>query len=264
MEHHKISKLLNDSPVLKIVTRKWIEGNDWCNGQCSVNKDRKFKTPMVRSGLCDYIDAYIVVKGTIDLLTDAANENKAHKRMLRKNNALFGTYISKIKNKLIENDLYIVMPNYNLLKYSKNNYMTSESLWNYHRDEIDGAKDNASEGKSFVPETKIKEKKQERPPQPENSGDGDQPAQLPVPSLNIRVTISLKYLSTFERSLNLPLINFEVEHDLLWAKYCVFIEANNNRTGVDFKITSTKLYVLVVTLSIIHSIKFLEHLKQLF
>ena len=43
MDHHKISKLLNDSTVSKFVTRKWIEVNDLSSGQYSVNKNVRFK-----------------------------------------------------------------------------------------------------------------------------------------------------------------------------------------------------------------------------
>ena len=67
MEHHKISKLLKDSTVLKCFIRKWVEVNDLSNGQYPVNKNIRFETPMLRSDLCDYRDAYIVAKGTIDL-----------------------------------------------------------------------------------------------------------------------------------------------------------------------------------------------------
>ena len=56
MEHHKTSKLLNDSTVLKFVTRKWIEVNDLSAGYCSVNKNIRFKTPMLRSNLCGFGD----------------------------------------------------------------------------------------------------------------------------------------------------------------------------------------------------------------
>ena len=52
MEHCKISKLLNDSITLKFVTRKWIEVNDLSNGKYFINKDKRFKTPMIRSDLC--------------------------------------------------------------------------------------------------------------------------------------------------------------------------------------------------------------------
>ena len=78
---------------------------------------------MLRSYLCDYNDAYIVVKTTIDLLTAAANENdKAQKNVAFKNNAPFRLCISNFNSKLTENaeDFDIIMPMYNLLKYSPN------------------------------------------------------------------------------------------------------------------------------------------------
>ena len=58
---------------------------------------------------------------------------------LRKINAPFRSCISKVNSTLIENaeDLDIVMPVYNLLEYGRNYSMTSESLWNYYKNEID-------------------------------------------------------------------------------------------------------------------------------
>ena len=59
---------------------------------------------MLRSDLCDCSDVYIVVKGTIDLLAAAINENdKAEKNVAFKNNAPFRSYILKINTTLIEN-----------------------------------------------------------------------------------------------------------------------------------------------------------------
>ena len=80
MEHHKISRLLNDLIVSKFLTRKYIKIN-LLNGQYSVNKNVRFKTPILRSDLCDYSDVYIVDKLTIDLsIAAAANQNdKAQK-----------------------------------------------------------------------------------------------------------------------------------------------------------------------------------------
>ena len=67
MEHYKISKVLNDSSVSKFVKKKWVEVNDLSSGQYSINKNMRFKTSMLKSDLCDYSDAYIVVKGIIVL-----------------------------------------------------------------------------------------------------------------------------------------------------------------------------------------------------
>ena len=94
-----------------------------------------------------------------------------------------------------------------------------------------------------------------------NEGDANRP---PVPALNVEVTIPLKYRSNFWRSLDLPLINCEIEHEISWTNGCVWIEQNNNITGMNFLITSTKLYIPVVTLFINDNIKFLENTKQRF
>ena len=64
-QHYQISRLLNDSIVSKFLTKKWIQVNDLSGGQYSVNKNLRFKTSMLGTVLCDYSDAYIVVKGTI-------------------------------------------------------------------------------------------------------------------------------------------------------------------------------------------------------
>ena len=82
---------------------------------------------MLRSNLFDYSDAYIVVKGTVDLLPDDANENdKAQKNVAYKNNAPFRSCISKINGTLIDNAEHpdIVKPMYNMLEYSQNYSMT--------------------------------------------------------------------------------------------------------------------------------------------
>ena len=90
---------------------------------------------MIRSDLCDDSDAYILVKGTINV-TDP-NNNAYDKKLAFKNNAPFISCISKINNTLIDNaeDLDIVMLMYNLIEYGKNYSKTSGTLWNYYRDE---------------------------------------------------------------------------------------------------------------------------------
>ena len=91
---------------------------------------------MLRSDLCDYSDAYIVVKGNITIERDV-NGDKKNKSLAFKNNAPFTSCVSKINNVLIENadDLYAILPLYNLLEYSRNYSKTFGSLWNYYRDE---------------------------------------------------------------------------------------------------------------------------------
>ena len=105
----------------KFVTRKWIEINDFSGGQYSVNKNMRFKAPMLRLDLCDYSDAYVVVKRriTVDGTAEAKERNK---KLTFKNNAPFISCMPKFDNKFIGNaeDLDIVMHMYNLLDYSEN------------------------------------------------------------------------------------------------------------------------------------------------
>ena len=91
---------------------------------------------MLRSALCDFSDAYIVVKENITLEGDNY-ANKWNKNLAFKNNAPFISCISKIDGVQINNaeHLDIVMPMYNLLEYSKNYRKATGSLWNYYRDE---------------------------------------------------------------------------------------------------------------------------------
>ena len=88
MEFYEISKLLNDSTLSKFVTKKQIEVNDLSSGQYFVNKNIRFKRLMIRSDLCDYSNANIDVKETIDFSANAANKNdKAEKDVAFTNNA---------------------------------------------------------------------------------------------------------------------------------------------------------------------------------
>ena len=81
--------------------------------------------------------------------------------------------------------------------------------------------------------------------------------------------MSLKYLSNFWRTLDIPLISCEISLDLIWSKNCVVTskatrEAGpeiNNPTNAFFEITNCKLYEPVVTLSVENDNKLLEQLK---
>ena len=76
---------------------------------------------MLRSDLCDFSDAYIVVRGDITVEGND-NANKHNKNIVFKNNAPFINCITKINDIKIDNaeDLDVVMPMYNFLEYSKN------------------------------------------------------------------------------------------------------------------------------------------------
>ena len=138
MEFQKIANFLdttsNNKDLPKFVTKKWIEVYDQSEKNYSPNKEIRIKTSMLRSDLCDFSDAYIVVEGDITLEGDN-NANKRNKNLAFKNNAPFINCISKINGVQIDNaeDLDVVMPMYNLLEYSKNYRKTTESLLNYYR-----------------------------------------------------------------------------------------------------------------------------------
>ena len=96
---------------------------------------------MLRSNLCDYADAYILINSKITVTANAGANNirdKKTKPLILKNNAPFVSCITKINDELIQDaeDLDIVMPMYNLLEYSKNYRKTIGSLYNYYRDEL--------------------------------------------------------------------------------------------------------------------------------
>ena len=138
MEYDKFNNLLGTESenLSKFVTREYVRVNSLSNTY-NENKSIRFKTPMLRSDLCDYADAYILVNGTI---TVAGNQprDRQNKPVILKNNTPFVSCITRINGELIEDadDLDIVMPMYNLLEYSKNYKKTIGSLYNYYRDEL--------------------------------------------------------------------------------------------------------------------------------
>ena len=108
MEYQKIANLLNDvtNQTYKFRTKNRVEINDDARGTYSLNKQIKFKTSRLRSNLCGYSDAYILVKGNITVnntAADGANANSTNKKVIFKNCAPFTTCISKINNTEIDN-----------------------------------------------------------------------------------------------------------------------------------------------------------------
>ena len=116
----------------------------------NANKEIRTKTPMLRSDLCDFSNAYIVVKGDITVEGNA-NANKHNKNLAFKNNAPFTNCITKINGVQIDNaeGLDVVMPMYNVFEYSKNYKKTTGSLWNYYRDEPSDPLNNESESLKY-------------------------------------------------------------------------------------------------------------------
>ena len=163
-----------------------------------------------------------------------------------------------------------------MLEYSVSDSMTSGSLRNYHRDEVNVDADEIAanyrtisnkitKSRSFEYKTKILRRES-----------------INNKILNAEVAVPFKYLSNFCGSLDLVLINCEIELNLSWSKACVISEISRTpkvranttanpptdrappikTTGDTFQVTSAKLYVPVVTLSINDNIKFLEDIKQ--
>ena len=126
----------------KFRTKNFVEINDESRGRYTTGSDIKFKTTMLGSSLCDYADAYILVKEPI-IITGAGDDAAArraderNKGVIFKNCAPFINCISKINDTEIDNaqDIDVVMPMYNLIEYSDNYSKTSESLWQYYKDE---------------------------------------------------------------------------------------------------------------------------------
>ena len=156
----------DNKDLATFVTKKWIEVYDQSEGNYNVNKEIRIKTSVLRSDLCDFSDAYIVVKGnsfvtkktftaddidapnntaanntvvnaTVNATNTANNNAFGNKKLVFKNISPFINCISKINGVKIDNaeDLDVVMPIYNLLEYSKNYRKTTGSLSHYYRDQ---------------------------------------------------------------------------------------------------------------------------------
>ena len=257
MEYQKIANLIDDASnqPSKFRTRNLVEINDESRGAYNVNNQIKFKTTMLKSSLCDYSDAYILVKGTISInstAVDGAVANNTNKKVIFKNCAPFTNSINEINNTQIDNakGIDIVMPMYNLIEYS-NNYEKTGSLWQYCKDiPALNANDEFTQftGGNATDSFNFKAKITGR-----TGDDGTK---------NVEIMVPLKYLSNFWRTLEMPLIICEVNLILTWSSTCVLIATNIPNQNVTFAITDTKRYVPVVTLSIQENTKFLQQLKS--
>ena len=285
MEYDKINNLLlsedNESEQLsKFVTREYVKVNSLCNTY-NENKSIRFKTPMLRSNLCDYSDAYILVKGTITvngIVNGAENEILRRNRpLILKNNAPFVSCMTKINNEFIEDadDLDIVMPMYNLLEYSKNYRKTISSLYNYYRDELSDNNNPDNFPNTNVVNSSAFEYKNKITGNTYNVAEGAAGHNANrVGKKDVELAIPLKYVGNFWRALNIPLISCEVFLELKWNKSCVITSleqrqvnagppvVNGTTTGATLAINDRILYVPVVTLSKDDGIKLLTNLKS--
>ena len=220
----------------------------------NVNSQIKFKNTMLKSSLCDYSDAYILVKGTISVNDTAACDpiNNNNRKVIFKNCVPFTNCISEINNTQIEcaKDIDIVMPMYDLIEYSDNYAKTTGSLWQYCKDIP--ARDNNNEVNEFTAGNPTDSFNFKAKITSKTRNDGTK---------NVEIMVPLKYLSNFWRTLEMPLINCEVNLILTWSSTCVLIATSIPNQNATFAITDTTLYVPVVTLSTQENTKFLQQLK---
>ena len=236
MEYQEIANLIDDitpNQPSKFRTRNWIEINDESRGPYNVNSQIKFITTMLKSSLCDYSDAHILAKGTITVNNTAAQgaaANNTNKKGVFKNCAPFTNCISEINNTQIDKakDIDIVMPMYNLIEYSDNYAKTTGSLWqcckdiparNANNEIIIFSEDKTTD--SFKFKAKITG-------QTGNDGTKD-----------VKIMVPLKYLSNFWRTLEMRLINCEVNLILTWSSNCVLIATAVPNQAATFEITDT-------------------------
>ena len=136
MEYQKIANLIDDASnqSSKFKTENWVEINDESRGTYNVNSQIKFKATMLRSSLCDYGDAYILVKGTITVNNTTATDadaNNTNKKVIFKNCDPFTNCISEINNTEKDNakNIDVIVPLYDLLEYTQAYEKTSRSPW---------------------------------------------------------------------------------------------------------------------------------------
>ena len=236
---------------------------------------------MLKSNLCDYSDAYILVKGTITVTAPGVNNNannirdRINRPVILKNNAPFVSCITIINGELIEDadDLDIVMSMYNLLEYSKNYRKTIGSLYNYYRDELsDDADDNNFDNIKVVNSNTFKYKNKIIGNTYNVNAGTDGYDINKNGTQEVELAVSLKYLGNFWRALNIPLISCEVSLELKWDKNCVITSLeqrdigggnrDNAPTDATLAINDCKLYVPAVALSKDDVIKVLTNLKS--
>ena len=191
------------------------------------NDEIKFLIRSIESSVCDNSDAYILVTGNI-----TATPNNAATQVVSKNCAPFEKCRTEINETFVDEKdfINITMPMYNLIEYSDNFSSTSGGLWQFKRDE---KVNNADISNDNTPSFKYKANLIDNT---ENNGTKN----------GVKIAVPLKYLSNFWRSLEMPLINFNVELSLKWYERCLLTAA----TTATFTITDAKLYVPIVTLSI--------------
>ena len=135
METQKIINLLSDSSneESKFDTKKWyVRVSEITKGKYKQGDIIKFETETIKSSLCDYSDAFILVTGNITV--NAANDTN----VAFKNCAPFCTCKTVINDMFIgrAEHIYVAMPMNNVIQCSDNYSNTSGSFWQFKRDEV--------------------------------------------------------------------------------------------------------------------------------
>ena len=183
---------------------------------------------MLKSSLCDYSDAYIFVKGTISIANTAAagaGADNINKEVIFKNCAPFTNCISEINNTQIDNakDIHIVMPMYNLIEYSGNYAKTTGSVWQYCKDIP--ARNNNDEITVFRRNNLTDSFNFKAKITGQTDDDGTK---------NVEIMVPLKYLNNFWRTLEMPLINCEVNLILTWSSACILAAVDDANQAATF------------------------------
>ena len=229
---------MNEANNSKFVTRKLNIGNENSNLNYDLGSETIYYTKVVKSSLCDYNHAYILVTGNITIKEHQATQ------VAFKNFAPFTKYIPKIDETIDDAEhLDLVMSMQNSIENSSNYSETTGSLWFYSKDEAtDFNADiaNINNFKSFMYKAKLLEN---------TETDGETGILK-----SATIAVPLKYLSNFCRSLEIPLINCKIELKLKLTNYCVSSaagadNANDKDDSIIFAIKDTILYVPVVILS---------------
>ena len=199
MEQQKILNLLNAASDSKFVTRKWNIVNDNSKSNYDATNEITYNTEILKSNLCDYNKAYILLRGDTTVVTATATQ------------VAFKNYAPFAPNCAPAIDLDLVMQMCNLIEYSSSYSETTGTLWFYSKDEANNFNAdivNDDNFKSFKCKAKLLA----------NTAAQHAPNAPNGILKNAAISVPLKYLSNFWRSLKMPLINCKVELKLRWTK----------------------------------------------
>ena len=211
MEFKKITNFLDitsdNKDLPKFVTKKWIEVYDQSEKNYDPNKEIRIKTSMLRSDLCDFSDAYIVFKGTITVTKKAFTADDFE----RPNNTEANANATNNVNNNASNEKKLIF---------KNNAPFINCISKFNGILVNSGTDNdiiihsILNSESFFYKANFMENGVTHNNLTKN---------------DVKVVVPLKHLSNFWRSLNIPLINCEVELILTSFKNCVLINKQSSK-----------------------------------